>query len=86
MTLVSDPESASTLYACTAAGLSVSHNSGSSWTAMSPDVSSGALVAGRDASGPVLYAGGNGTVLKSIDGGKSWKGEKLPAAKTETPK
>jgi photosystem II stability/assembly factor-like uncharacterized protein len=77
MSLVTDPDSPSHLFACTAAGLSVSHNSGGSWTAVSPDVSSGALVVGHDSAGPVLYAGGNGTVLKSIDGGKSWKGEKL---------
>ena len=74
-----DPGDARMLYALTADGVFRCANGGA-WTPLSRDLGSG-LLALAPAAGSLLYAGGDGAVWKSPDGGKSWKS--LPLAPAE---
>jgi photosystem II stability/assembly factor-like uncharacterized protein len=76
-----DPGDPKMLYALTADGVFRSANSGA-WTPLSRELGSG-LLALVPAPGSLIYAGGDGTVWKSPDGGKTWKS--LPLSHTEPP-
>ena len=74
-----DPADARMLYALTADGVFRCANGGG-WTALSRELGS-ALFSFTPAPGSLLYAGGDGAVWKSADGGKTWKS--LPLARAE---
>jgi photosystem II stability/assembly factor-like uncharacterized protein len=68
--LFADPAAPTRLYAVVDDGVFQSTNGGLSWSALFRDRSSGALASGA---GSDVYAGGEGVVQKSSDGGKTWK-------------
>jgi photosystem II stability/assembly factor-like uncharacterized protein len=69
-TMAIDPQSPSTVYAATAAGLFRTTDGGSSWSHVSP---SGTAAVALDPSTPgTVYAGGSGGLSRSADGGATW--------------
>jgi photosystem II stability/assembly factor-like uncharacterized protein len=75
-----DPADAATLYAVTANGVFRCANGGG-WTALARE--SGSAVFSIAPAAGLLYAGGDGAVWKSADGGKSWKS--LSLSRVEPP-